>query len=81
MGIGGSGSVPPFAGQPAQASALAGLQSAQAQVADGAAQLAAGAVDPAVVLQISAAQQDFAASATVFRVADENTRRLLDVLA
>lgn len=67
--------------QPAQAAALAGMQDAQARAADGAQQVASGSADPAVVLEISAAQQDFAASATVFRAADENTRRLLDVLA
>lgn len=74
------GGVSPTIQQP-QASALAGMESAQARLADGAAKVAGGAIEPEVIVQITSARVDFAANATVFRTADENTRRLLDVLA
>lgn len=64
-----------------QATALSGLQDAQARVNDGAEQLAAGNLDPAVVLSISSAQVDFAANAKVFEATQENTKRLLDMFA
>lgn len=64
-----------------QASALDGLQDAQARVADGAEQIAAGNLDPAVVVSITNAQTDFAANAKVFEATQENTKRLLDMFA
>lgn len=64
-----------------QASALAGLQGAQARAEDAGAQLAAGNLDPAVVVSLSSAQTDFAANVKVMQAADENTKRMLDILA
>lgn len=64
-----------------QASALSGLQGAQARAEDAGAQLAAGNIDPAVVVSLSSAQVDFAANAKVMQAADENTKRMLDILA
>jgi hypothetical protein len=79
MDIGSATSSPSLV-QP-QATALSGLQDAQARVSDGAEQLAAGNLDPAVVLSISSAQIDFAANAKVFEATQENTKRLLDMFA
>ncbi len=64
-----------------QATALGGLQEAQARVADASGQLAAGNLDPAVVVELSAAQVDFAANAKVLQASQEGTRRLIDLLA
>ena len=64
-----------------QASALAGLQGAQARAEDAGAQLTAGNIDPAVVVSLSSAQVDFAANVKVMQAADENTKRMLDILA
>lgn len=64
-----------------QASALAGLQGAQARAEDAGAQLAAGNIDPAVVVSLSSAQVDFAANVKVMQAADENAKRVLDILA
>lgn len=62
-------------------SAVAGLQKNQARVADGAEQLAAGNLDPAVVVDISAAQTNFAANVAVLKTSDDMSKRLLDMLA
>lgn len=64
-----------------QATALGGLQDAQARVAEASEQLAAGNLDPAVVVDITSAQVDFAANAKVLQTTQENTKRLLDMLA
>lgn len=64
-----------------QATALGGMQEAQARVADASEQLAAGNLDPAVVVQVTSAQVDFAANAKMLQATQENTKRLLDVLA
>ncbi|MBP2294791.1 hypothetical protein [Azospirillum rugosum] len=64
-----------------QASALAGLQGAQARAEDAGTQLAAGNIDPAVVVSLSSAQVDFAANVKVMQAADDNTKRVLDILA
>ena len=64
-----------------QATALDGLQGAQARVAQASEQLAAGNLDPAVVVDVTAAQIDFAANAKVLQTSQENTKRLLDMLA
>lgn len=61
-------------------SALSGLQKAGTRVAEGAEQLAAGNLDPAVVLDISTAQTGFAANVAVLKSADDMSRRLLDML-
>jgi flagellar basal body rod protein FlgC len=61
--------------------ALTGMADAQARVQDGAVQIAAGNVDPAVVVDISSAQIDFAANVKVLQAGQENTKRLLDMLA
>jgi len=64
-----------------QATALDGLQNAQARVADASEQLAAGNLDPAVIVDVTSAQIDFAANAKVLEATQENTKRLLDMLA
>ena len=64
-----------------QASALDGLQDGQAR-SDAASELiAAGNLDPAVGLDLTSAQVDFAANAKVLQATQENSRRLLDMLA
>ncbi|AWK86569.1 hypothetical protein [Azospirillum thermophilum] len=80
----GSVSSMPLPGQPQPAAVppgLEGLQAAQARLDGAAERIAAGSVDPAVVLDISSARIDFAASAKVMEASQENTRRLLDMLA
>ena len=81
MGISptGAGTLPMPASP--QASALAGLVEAQARVEEAVGALAAGNLDPAVVVSVTAAQTDFAAGAKVMQAAQENTNRLLDLLA
>ncbi|KAA0571709.1 hypothetical protein TSH7_03060 [Azospirillum sp. TSH7] len=64
-----------------QASALDGLQDAQARTDAASEQIAAGNLDPAVVLDLTSAQVDFAANAKVLQATQENSRRLLDMLA
>ncbi len=64
-----------------QATALGGMQDAQARVADASEQVAAGNLDPAVVVSIGAAEVDFAANAKVLQATQDNTKRLLDMLA
>ncbi len=64
-----------------QASALDGLQDAQARTEAASEQIAAGNLDPAVVLDLTSAQVDFAANAKVLQATQENSRRLLDMLA
>jgi len=64
-----------------QASAVDGLQDAQARTEAASEQIAAGNLDPAVVLDLTSAQVDFAANAKVFQATQENSRRLLDMLA
>lgn len=77
----GAPTMPPMAlGQP-QANALDGMMDAQARVQDAASQLAAGNLDPAVVVSVTSAQMDFAANAKVMQTVQENTNRLLDMLA
>ncbi|MBP2228089.1 putative TIM-barrel fold metal-dependent hydrolase [Azospirillum agricola] len=76
----GSATTAPSLLQP-QAAALGGLQDAQARVADASEQLAAGNLDPAVIVDVTSARIDFAANAKVLETTQENTRRLLDMLA
>lgn len=64
-----------------QASAVDGLQDAQARTEAASEQIAAGNLDPAVVLDLTSAQVDFAANAKVLQATQENSRRLLDMLA
>lgn len=64
-----------------QSTALSGMADAQARVQAAGEQLAAGNLDPAVVLEISSAEIDFAANAKVMATAQDNTKRLLDMLA
>lgn len=64
-----------------QASALAGMREAQAQVAAATGKIAAGSLEPAVILDITGAELNFAANAKALQAADDNTRRLLDVIA
>lgn len=78
MDIGSATSATPYR---TQASALDGVQDAQARTEAASAQIAAGNLDPAVVLDLTAAQVDFAANAKVLQATQENSRRLLDMLA
>ena len=78
MDIGSVTSATPFR---QQAGTLDGLQDAQARTEAASAQIAAGNLDPAVVLDLTAAQVDFAANAKVLQTTQENSRRLLDMLA
>lgn len=80
MDIGPAGASSPMLAQP-QATAFAGLQDAQARVQEATEQIAGGNLDPAVVLSISSAEVDFAANAKVMQTAQDNTKRLLDMLA
>lgn len=64
-----------------QGSAVDGLQDAQARTEAASEQIAAGNLDPAVVLDLTSAQVDFAANAKVLQATQENSRRLLDMLA
>lgn len=64
-----------------QATAYAGLQNAQNRVDQGARQVASGNLDPAVVVDIKSAETDFAANVKVMRADQENSKRLLDMLA
>lgn len=64
-----------------RATALGGMRDAQARVAEASGQLAAGNLDPAVVVDVMSAQTDFAANATMLKSTQENTERLLDMLA
>ena len=78
MDIGPASSATPF--RP-QAGALDGLQNAQARTEAASAEIAAGNLDPAVVVSLSAAQNDFAANVKVMQAAQDNTKRVLDMLA
>ena len=78
MDIGSATSATPY--RP-QTSALDGLQDAQARTEAASAEIAAGNLDPAVVLDLTSAQVDFAANAKVLQATQENSRRLLDMLA
>ncbi|KAA0577451.1 hypothetical protein FZ983_21520 [Azospirillum sp. B21] len=78
MDIGSATTATPY---PPQASAIDGLQNAQARTEAASAEIAAGNLDPAVVLDLTAAQVDFAANAKVLQTTQENSRRLLDMLA
>ena len=64
-----------------QASALDGMQDAQARTEAASEQIASGNLDPAVVLDLTSAQVDFAANAKVLQATQENSRHLLDMLA
>ncbi|NYZ17801.1 hypothetical protein HL658_35105 [Azospirillum sp. RWY-5-1] len=64
-----------------QSAAVNGMQEAQAQMAAAAETIAAGRLEPAVILDITSAELNFAANAKVLQAADDNTKRLLDVLA
>ncbi|MBP2302327.1 hypothetical protein [Azospirillum picis] len=65
----------------AQASALEGLRTSQARADDASERIASGDLDPAVVLDLSSAQVGFAANAKVLQATQENSKRLLDLLA
>lgn len=64
-----------------QVAAVNGMREAQAQVAAATESIAAGRLEPAVILDIASAELNFAANAKVLQAADDNTKRLLDVLA
>lgn len=61
--------------------ALSGILQAQDRVQAGAAQVAAGNLDPAVILDIRQAELSVAANAATVRADSDNFRRLLDVTA
>lgn len=79
MEIGSAPTVPTLM-QP-QAAALDGVQAAQTRMLQATEQLAAGNLDPAVVLDVTSAQIDFAANVKVMQASQDNTKRLLDMLA
>lgn len=64
-----------------QASALAGMADAQNKMAVAAEKMAVSPATPEVVLDVSNAGIQFAASAEVLKTSQENTKKLLDVLA
>lgn len=63
------------------ATAADGLRDAEVKIADATEEIASGNLDPAVVLDITEASTQFAASAKVINAAQENSKRLLDMLA
>lgn len=81
MAIGSFPTLPTAMPSQPQASALDGIQGAQARMQDATEQLAAGNLDPAIVLDVTSAQIDFAANVKVMQASQENTKRLLDMLA
>lgn len=74
-GVGGSSPVD------MQAAALSGMADAQNKMAAAAEKLAVSPATPEVVLDVSNAGVQFAASAEVLKTSQENTKKLLDVLA
>lgn len=64
-----------------QASALSGMADAQNKMAAAAQKLTTAPATPEVVLDVSTAGVQFAASAEVLKTSQENTKKLLDVLA
>lgn len=81
MEIGSFPTLPTAMPSQPQAAALDGIQGAQVRMMDATEQLAAGNLDPAVVLDVTSAQIDFAANVKVMQASQENTKRLLDMLA
>lgn len=65
----------------ARSGALSGLADARNRLDTAAEALATGPATPAVVLDVSQAQFQFAASAEVLNTAQENSKRLLDILS
>jgi hypothetical protein len=65
----------------AAASSLDGLQAAQDQVDQGAKAIAGGNLDPAVIVDVTSAEVDYAANAKVFKASTDLSRRLIDELA
>ncbi|HEY0832558.1 MAG TPA: hypothetical protein VGE72_01510 [Azospirillum sp.] len=63
------------------AAALAGVQNAQARASAATEQLASGNLDPAVILDVTSAQLDFAVNAKVLQTTNDMTKKLLDVTA
>lgn len=63
------------------ATAADGLRDAEVKMANATEEVASGNLDPAVVLDIDEASTQFVASAKVMNVAQENSKRLLDMLA
>lgn len=61
--------------------ALSGLADARNKLDEAAKALATGPATPEVVLDVSQAQLQFAASAEVLNTAQDNTKRLLDILS
>lgn len=64
-----------------QAAALNGMAEAQSKMAAAAQKLTVSPATPEVVLDVSQAGIQFAASAEVLKTSQENTKKLLDVLA
>ncbi|HRJ60804.1 MAG TPA: hypothetical protein PKZ97_09740 [Azospirillaceae bacterium] len=64
-----------------QAAALSGMADAQNKMAVAAEKMATAPATPEVVLDVSNAGIQFAASAEVLKTSQENTKKLLDVLA
>lgn len=63
------------------ATALAGVQNAQARADAATQQIATGNLDPAVIVDVTSAQLDFAVNAKVLQTSADMTKKLLDVTA
>lgn len=63
------------------AAALAGVQNAQARADAATRQIASGNLDPAVIVDVTSAQLDFAVNAKVLQTSADMTKKLLDVTA
>lgn len=62
-------------------SAVAGLERAKAQVNQAGQEVASGNLDPAVVVQLTTAHIQFAASAKMIQMSGEMSKHLLDMVA
>lgn len=80
-GLGGSSAFSASGLSDPQAAALSGMAQAQSRMAAAAEKLSVSPATPEVVLDLSQAGVQFASSAEVLNVAQENTRKLLDVSA
>lgn len=81
MDISGVGSAALSLPADPQASALSGMAEAQNKMAEASAKLSTSPATPEVVLDVSQASFQFAASAEVLKTSQDTTKKLLDVLA
>lgn len=78
---GGGAGAGALASSSPQASALNGMADAQARMDVAAEILSTAPATPEVVLDVSMAEVQFAASAEILKSSQDNTKKLLDVLA